>query len=411
MSWRDNLLPATLDGIEIFYEEVSNAIGRRGAVHEFVRRDDPFPEDMGRLARRYQIKAFVLGENYAIARDDLIEALEADAEHTFVHPYRGELTVRVIGEVRYVERPDKGRCCEFDLKFVESGLAFPLTAIATAPKIAALKAEALEALGTDTKFSVAGAVADVISGVTESINEGAAEIRKANGKIAAGLNRVDSLDASIEAFTGEVASLLATPTALINKLTTLVGSAFQAIDEFRDPDVGIDGLPRDYNVPQIVMQSLRGLYGFSTEPDAVPIATTQSELERAAHTQLQWTLRSSALASAAASLVQTQLASADEATEIADELAGYFDAVLVSELAETVRNVFASLKATTVLHFARVAQALPNLNSYTPAETVPALVLAYEIHGDAARELEVVRRNKIRHPLFTPGGQPLEVVI
>ena len=43
-----------------------------------------------------------------------------------------------------------------------------------------------------------------------------------------------------------------------------------------------------------------------------------------------------------------------------------------------------------------------------PAETTPALVLAYRRFGDATRAGEVVQRNRITHPGFVP-PLPLKV--
>jgi len=41
---------------------------------------------------------------------------------------------------------------------------------------------------------------------------------------------------------------------------------------------------------------------------------------------------------------------------------------------------------------------------------MPAIVLAYRLYGDAERADEIVARNRVRHPGFVPGGQPLEVL-
>jgi prophage DNA circulation protein len=38
----------------------------------------------------------------------------------------------------------------------------------------------------------------------------------------------------------------------------------------------------------------------------------------------------------------------------------------------------------------------------TPAEPLPALVLAYDLYEDVARDGEITARNKIRHPGFVP---------
>ncbi len=54
------------------------------------------------------------------------------------------------------------------------------------------------------------------------------------------------------------------------------------------------------------------------------------------------------------------------------------------------------------------ASAVKNI---TPGATLPALVLAYQQHGNATREDEIIQRNpRLPHPGFIPGGEPLEVL-
>jgi prophage DNA circulation protein len=54
--------------------------------------------------------------------------------------------------------------------------------------------------------------------------------------------------------------------------------------------------------------------------------------------------------------------------------------------------------------------ALPQLVTYTPATTEPSLVAAQRLYGDAARGDEIVARNMIKHPMFLPGSQALQVL-
>lgn len=47
---------------------------------------------------------------------------------------------------------------------------------------------------------------------------------------------------------------------------------------------------------------------------------------------------------------------------------------------------------------------------YTPRETLPSLLVAYQIYGDAGRADEIAARNTPRHPGFLVGGNQLEVL-
>jgi prophage DNA circulation protein len=65
--------------------------------------------------------------------------------------------------------------------------------------------------------------------------------------------------------------------------------------------------------------------------------------------------------------------------------------------------------ATAVDLTTRGAQ-LPRISHVELSATQPALVAAYTVYGDAARDLEIVTRNGVRHPGRVPGGVPLEVL-
>ena len=56
------------------------------------------------------------------------------------------------------------------------------------------------------------------------------------------------------------------------------------------------------------------------------------------------------------------------------------------------------------------ALAMPNLTEYTPQATLPAVVIAHRLYGDATRADEICVRNNVRHPGALRGGMALEVL-
>ena len=98
MAWRDNLVAASFRGAGFSVNGTDAPIaGRRVAVHEYPGRDEPFVEDLGRRTKRWEIEAFVVGDDYAIARDRLIEECDMPGAGELVHPYLGSLQVGVHG--------------------------------------------------------------------------------------------------------------------------------------------------------------------------------------------------------------------------------------------------------------------------------------------------------------------------
>ena len=77
MAWRDNLVPASFRGAGFQVDNTEAPIaGRRVAVHEYPGRDEPFVEDLGRRTKRWEIEAFVVGDDYADVRDRLVDACD-----------------------------------------------------------------------------------------------------------------------------------------------------------------------------------------------------------------------------------------------------------------------------------------------------------------------------------------------
>ena len=124
--WRDNLVPASFRGA-IFHVEVSSrASGRRTVVHQYPKRNDPYSEDMGREAVRWQFTGYLIlrdkgiGGNLLSQIGALIAALEADDAGILVHPTLGAMLV-MCERYSYGDKRQQGGYVEFDMQFVEAG--------------------------------------------------------------------------------------------------------------------------------------------------------------------------------------------------------------------------------------------------------------------------------------------------
>lgn len=410
MAWRDELLTASLDGVPFFYEDVTTEIGRRGEIHEFVNRDDPFAEDLGRAARSWTITAYVLGDDYMLGRDLLMEIIEAGGEHVFRHPYQGDKIVKIIGKVPVKESTKEGGYASFGLTMHESGQEFPLLILPTPPRVKFLADAALLNLSVRTKFNILAAIAAVIRSVTDAINSATSVLRKINGKIGAALGLVDNLTGAINGFLDELGDLLNTPQALMNTLTNLVDALLDAIDTFT-PDSPVPGIHEEVvDTVALTRAAIDELFSFETVASAIPTPTPQNFIEQTAHSEIGRAMRGAALASGSKVLAGLGLTSSTQALEIADDLAAKFEAFLRDDIDEKTQESFAHLKAETIIHFVETARSLPDIADYVPPSTVHALVLAYDLYGDPDRAEELIARNKIRHPTFVLGGRPLEVI-
>jgi prophage DNA circulation protein len=131
-------------------------------VHQYPFRDTPWPEDIGKAARRFQVTGFLV-ENDAITgggdviaqRDSMISVVEAPGPLTLVHPTLGQMSVSVL-EAAFTEKWDAGRYFEVDFSFIEGGQRlFPTANVNTGNAVGSSATSADSAASSD--FSMAAA--------------------------------------------------------------------------------------------------------------------------------------------------------------------------------------------------------------------------------------------------------------
>lgn len=126
MSWRNKLLKAKINGLEIFVESSELQTGRRIVTHEFPQRDKPFVEDLGRKTRKFNIEAWYAESprnnfNHWTRRDAVIDEIEKDGEVKFQHPYFGELRGYVEDFNVSESAQNEGGYVKFSFTFIEKG--------------------------------------------------------------------------------------------------------------------------------------------------------------------------------------------------------------------------------------------------------------------------------------------------
>ena len=146
MSWRDRLLRGSYRGRPFFIREhEAEAGGRRVAVHEYPGRDRPYPEDLGRRTKKFRVDAYLVGDDYDVARDALVAACDLPGAGTLVHPYLGTLDVACT-DCSVAERTEEGRMARIRLSFVEGGAnRYPQERMDTSAAVTAAAAAARSA--------------------------------------------------------------------------------------------------------------------------------------------------------------------------------------------------------------------------------------------------------------------------
>jgi prophage DNA circulation protein len=149
--WRLALRVATFRDAPFHIETGSRLSGRRIAMHEYPKRDQPYAEDMGKRTIQFDLTGYFiegdrrLGLDYRTGRDRLRDALEVEGPGLLIHPTMPELMV-VCERYSMSENRERGGYVTFEMRFIEYGrpanqIAFTNTAGAVNSAVSATSAQ------------------------------------------------------------------------------------------------------------------------------------------------------------------------------------------------------------------------------------------------------------------------------
>lgn len=398
------LRKASYNGVNFEVTASTIKFGRRTVTHEYPQRDEPYTEDLGRSARTFDITGFIVGETYISQTKRLLKALEASSKNNepgkLVHPWMGTLSVCLNSQPKVDWNLEQG-ITNITLSFVEAGNL-------NNPSIA-------ESWGNKLRSAVDGFIDDSLSafGLTmEQIEEYSKVIDEiANGSY---MDILGSLQDS------NLSKLF----DLGDSLENLANTATQALS-LGAKDLGKDiasalGLGAYINSVRNWRDSAKALIDAVKNPVFAHHATTTSSTSiEQANSAITTYTRQLMLANLAGSvsMIGTTLDLYDdevdeelgirsdiEVRELRDETfnlliqeqlnLGTDEHALFNDLDDLIINVYHYLSETVLQD--------NQLVDFTPKTSAPTLTLAYDKYTDALRVDEIVRRNNIINPLFTP---------
>ncbi len=412
--WRKQLQPGTFRGVPFFVKNAQTQVGRRVVIHEYPQRDKAYAEDLGRRADAFTIEAVIIGPDYFKARDALIEALKQRGPGLLVHPYHGQRIVTLAGPVRISETPDEGGIARFSLDFVEAGdRAEPSARQDTRDAVASAADNANKAIAKDfsTKFRLAGAAGFVKAGALDLARDVMAKLDAARRALVPDLSILSDYMAAANGVVGSLNGLIRAPAAFAQGVLGMFG-ALKALAMS----------------PLHALNAYKGLFSYGSKHGRVPATTPSRVLQANNQDALASLVRRACLVEAARVASQVRYDTYDEAVAMRDELAARLDdeaagivpaptgngtpATTLREVSDPVYQALIALRVALVRDLSARSVNAPRVTSVTLPATLPALVAAYRIHGDATRAEEILSRNRrlIRHPGCVPGGQALEVI-
>lgn len=463
-TWRDELRPASFRGVPFHVDSDSMPVGRRTQVHEYPQRNEPLVEDLGRITREIKLAAFVIGEDFLLKRDALLNALDKPGAGDLIHPWYGRLTVTATGCSVSHERREGGMA-RFDLVFVEEGeKGFP----SGVPNTARQLEESSETLlqSAIRRYKEAMAVVNRARLAVVMLQNGIAGVQMA---IAQELRQLTGLVSSVEALADMLINAPGNFSAMIRGQFSSVGgsrstgyrwgpssstlsssassatsASSSALSIEADPEFAstVAGLPEADPEFSTFAASSRAITSQVEQSRALAVQVVAAAAAIEAGSSAAGGAATAAVIEAARELVRDALivlavrtAAAMPVVQAPAPLSGYpslqqqvaspiarpdvpvtADVVAVRDAIEAALvaaeqtaphehfEVLEVVRKQVRAHLTEVARAGVRLAEVTTLESLPAVVLAYQRYGDATRAAEIVTRNKVAHPGFLPVG-------
>lgn len=394
----ENLRPASFRGVPFQVDGSDMDTGRRVQVHEYPQRDKPFCQDMGRSTRNLKFDAFVVGENYVDQANALLGAMEEYGPGTLSHPWFGTLQASVTGcSVAFSRELGYAK---FSLSFVESGeLAFPSAADSTAA-LSRAAATNLSAASTDffsRVFVVAGFISDVADKATRVYGTVLDFIANPTFALASmtGWSNLPGNLSSLTALFGNSLKLGQTFAGMLDLSATAQSSGITGSNPVALPITrGLVRMAVDSalaNAPTVAANT----------PTTRQVAANEAAIR--SHARQQVLVQAVYLSSFLDAVTY------DDTLALQQELLAALDTETLTTTDDGVYQALMAARVAVYDDLTERSRGAARLLTITPPTVLPALVLAYDRHGDSGRDAEIVARNRVRNPGFVP-ALPLRVL-
>ncbi|UMR99562.1 DNA circularization protein [Escherichia coli] len=443
--WRDHIHQASFRGVPFGVIQGDGYFGRRVAIHEYPFRDTVWVEDLGRSARRFTLRGFLVQDSLVYSggdvfaqRDALIAACESGESGLLVHPTLGEMTVYVPdGGLRIEEGTDSERVFVFSLAFVESGEKVFSIISSTSSTSSENWYQTLSTMASVTLAAITGemnSVTGAVKTIRSTVSAYRTILNSAVDSVTEMTSTVSSLfspDEYSRYCTGGASSPAGTTSSVFSSLATWLATTgadddtvmdtIQAcsVSDRADTEAAIDALADMSSVSdavtaiQAVITTLAEATGSETEKIRVlaGIAVTEDGTyytdvtAKSVSASVQTCLRALATGAMLWRLMQyspRNLSEAKSMMKLARDVAG----VVLSVLADRGDDEgYAALNAQYTQFISDWQAEYLSLSYWMTVRTrgpQPSLALANRLWQDASRADELVRMASPVHPAFMP---------
>ncbi|MGY4815491.1 DNA circularization protein [Pseudomonas chlororaphis subsp. piscium] len=403
MSWRDRLLPASFRGVGFWVDQAKTPVGHKGQLHEYPQRDLPFYESLGRQARTHDLTAFIVGADCLEQRDKLLKALE-EGSGELVHPWLGRLQVKV-GECEMTQSRQDGGLVTFTLKFYpDQPLQFPSATVNTrqlllvsADSLIGSAVRRFEEAMTLVKAARIG-IADLRNSLKEVYQTIEQELkplidtyRDLNLLVRAIKDLPKEVSAEFKGLLGDIKDLKDYARNGYRGVLANVSQQVEAVKKIDTPKLttGKDTTAAAQAMADLVQDAV--LVRIAQAVASLPVATPVVKLSGTPSLAKQ----------AIQPVTRAEVPVADEVLALRNSIN---EAIWqAAEKADALHyEVLNGLRQLVYGHLTAVASSGVRLVVKNPMQSLPTVVLAYRLFGDATRAAEVQQRNGVAHPGFLP---------
>lgn len=392
MAKRPEMFEPSFRGVRFSVTQSEGEIGRRTVINEYPGRDEPYVEDLGLKVRSYTLTCFVVGNNYVDQRKALEDAFEKAGPGELVHPWRGSMMASVTS-CRPSESIDQLGRQGWSVTFTQTGKN-------TQPNIRPDTAAIVDVMADNAIAASENDFAETFS--VENLPEFVEQ--DALAQISTTLDNTLAIARGMLPDMTILPAFISNAAGILGKATQLLRLPTNLASEITGQIAGLLGLG---DSTLSAFNALTNL--FSTTHKSVN-RTTPSRIQQDDNGIAVANLtRRTAIIEAARSSASISYDNQTQALQVRDLL---IDAIEAEQLtaSDDIYLTLADLRSAVVRDINTRAADLARLVPYTPKATLPAVVLAYMIYGDATKDAEIVTRNNIAHPGFVQGGKTLEVL-
>ncbi|HGO5302379.1 TPA: DNA circularization protein [Vibrio harveyi] len=437
MAFEDRLT-ASFRGVTFLLDEASGDSGRRAIPHAYPKKELGYTEDNGKVLTSEQISGRTVGDNYFDELADILDALNNPGPGELIHPWFGVRKVQ-IGKVshRLVNKVDGLATFNFEVFEVGENL-FPNARKDTAKQVQEEAAKSQDAANQDFEESYDKSFLDGVIEMVEAFIDDVMEFVQGIAAIVENVkewvDKAQRLKDTIDKLIAIPGELAASVMGLLEDVKGIVTDPMRALDVYNNVINRWNGARAELAITGGLTKNISSENGFASSVPAVSNPSGEAAMMSNADAFKRLALNSAVVSKASAmgdadisfnltdsvdtvsslsGAERKRLLTGPQLKQIGYEIARQL-AELASEAVErgdsAVWRQFRVLRQAVLSDTRDRAELLPQVTIYTPIDTVPVSLVAWQRNGDTETRESIVKRNGLANPAFILPSDSIEVI-